>query len=494
MEYRFKHALLHEVTYESVLLKKRIEYHAVVADWLSDQTEKIGRQAEFSAEIAIHYRNAEESNKASAWYLRAADRAKSIAAPEEARQFYESALDLNPVDNLERRWNILLGHDEVLGILGDSKVRQAEDIELVEMARQSGISKRIARALMGKGHYQAVIGDFISAIEDLSEALIHARIAGDVLMETQLYGLLVVSQTRSGNLEDAFTSAKKALKFSHELNDDETRARVLTNVAILYTETGDIATAARLLEEQVQITRRIGNKAGEAIGLGNLGYDYVQLGLYDKGREALEHSIALAESIGLQLESAYQKLNLSLTLLWSGAPDRCKSLLESTIPDLEEIGDLFGTGAGFNYLGLCLENSGDLEAAMEAYTDSDRLFSEIGANSYALDPTAGLVRCLVDLNREEQARAFIDRIWLNIEGQHCAGMEFPVLAFLTCAEYYLSLDDLESAGRVLRSGYEELMRHANQISDTDWRRSYLENVAAHHRLIKLWERISQQPN
>jgi tetratricopeptide (TPR) repeat protein len=305
---------------------------------------------------------------------------------------------------------------------------------------------------------------------------------------------LVVSQTRSGNLEDAFTSAKKALKFSHELNDDETRARVLTNVAILYTETGDIATAARLLEEQVQITRRIGNKAGEAIGLGNLGYDYVQLGLYDKGREALEHSIALAESIGLQLESAYQKLNLSLALLWSGAPDRCKSLLESTIPDLEEIGDLFGTGAGFNYLGLCLENSGDLEAAMEAYTESDRLFSEIGANSYALDPTGGLVRCLVNLNREEQARAIIDRIWLNIEGQHCAGMEFPMLAYLTCAEYYLSLNDLDSAARVLRSGYKELIKRANQISDTDWRRSYLENVAAHHRLIKLWERISQPPN
>jgi tetratricopeptide (TPR) repeat protein len=216
--------------------------------------------------------------------------------------------------------------------------------------------------------------------------------------------------------------------------------------------------------------------------------------LYDKGREALEHSIALAESIGLQLESAYQKLNLSLALLWSGDPDRCEGLLESTIPDLEAIGDLFGAGAGFNYLGLCLENAGELEAAMEAYTESDRLFSDIGANSYALDPTSGLVRCLVNLNREEQARSYIDRIWLNIKGQHCDGMEFPMLEYLTCSEYYLSSNDLVSAEKVLRSGYKELMKRANQISDTDWRRSYLENVAAHRRLIELWERISQQPN
>ncbi|MEA3438874.1 MAG: adenylate/guanylate cyclase domain-containing protein, partial [Chloroflexota bacterium] len=460
-EYRFKHALMQEVSYESVIKKTRPEYHGKVAGWLESQTRSIGRQGEFSAVIAEHYQHAEEDDQASEWYLQAGDRAKSVAAPLEARKFYELASDLNPADNMERRWQILLGHVEVVGTLGDTEVRQMEGLALVEMARQFADDKRLATALIRKGHFEAVTGDFQNSINDLNKALACARKAGDLELRTVIHGLLVVSQTRSGNLADAFITAEKALELSRELKDDEIRARTLTNVAILYAAAGDIAGSARLLEEQVQINSRMGNKAGEAIGYGNLGYDYVQLGLFDQGREALERSIELAENIGMRLEISYQKLNLALANCWSGNSDQGRMILEAAIPDLKQIGDLFGTGAGFNYMGLCLESAGDIEGAIEVYLESYRLLNEIGASSYAVDPAAGLARCYQLLDRKEEASQYINRVWEYLGEHGGAGMEFPLWAYLTCAEFYDSINDLESASKAVHDGHRELMARAD---------------------------------
>jgi len=488
-EYRFKHALMQDVSYESVIKKKRPEYHAVVGDWLVDQTRKINRQGEFSGVIAEHYQHAQDNDRASEWYLIAADRAKSMAAPREARKFYELASDLNPMDNMERAWQILLGHVEVVGTLGDTQVRQMEGLALVQLAKQFDDDKRLALALIRKGHYEAVTGDFQSAINDLEEALACAHSAGDLKLETYVHGLLVVSQTRSGKLDEAFISAKKALELSLELKDDETRARTLTNVAILYTGSGDIAGSAQLLEEQVQINSRMGNKAGEAIGYGNLGYEYVQLGLFEQGRDALERSIELAENIGMHLESSYQKLNLALANCWLGNSDRARIILESTIPDLIQIGDLFGTGAGFNYLGLCLESTGDNDGAIEAYLESDRLFNEIGASSYAIDPAAGLARCYQMLDRKEEASQCINRIWGYLSEHGGLGMEFPLWAYLTCAEFFNSENDLESAGISVDAGYDELMAHADKIGVPEWQNAYFENVYANRRLREMYEKF-----
>lgn len=486
-EYRFKHALMQEVSYESVIKKTRPVYHGKVAGWLVTQTQSIGRQGEFSAVIAEHYQQAHEDDQASEWYLVAGDRAKSMAAPLEARKFYESASDLNPTDNLERGWHILLGHDEVVGTLGDTEIRQAEDLELVEMARQFADYKRIALALIRKGHYEAVTGDFQSAINDLNEALANALKAGDLKLETLVYGLLVVSQTRSGKLDDASGSAEKALELSRELKDDETRARTLTNVAILYGESGDIAAAAKLLEEQVQINSRMGNKAGEAIGYGNLGYYYVQLGLFDQGREALERSIRLAENIGLQLEVSYQKLNLALANCWSGEPECGRVILESTIPALKKIGDLFGAGAGYNYLGMCLECVGDTNGSIEAFLEAKRMLSEIGATSYVVDPMAGLARGYHLLDRKEEANQYINSVWGYLGEHGGVGMEFPLWAYLTCAEYFNSVSDPHSAREAVQAGYAELIAHADRIGVPEWRQSYLENIDAHRKLILMWE-------
>ncbi len=91
LEYIFKHALVQESTYESILLKKRQELHGRVASVI--ETLFSDRIEEFYGVLAYHYAKAEDWNKAQDYLFKAGDQAGRIAADAEALSHYEQALE-----------------------------------------------------------------------------------------------------------------------------------------------------------------------------------------------------------------------------------------------------------------------------------------------------------------------------------------------------------------------------------------------------------------
>jgi ABC-type oligopeptide transport system substrate-binding subunit/class 3 adenylate cyclase len=91
-EYLFKHNMLREVTYESVLKRVRRVYHGLVADWLLEQAgERVG---EYTGLIADHLALAGRTAEAVEYLLEAGDRARGLYAHREAIGAYERALAL----------------------------------------------------------------------------------------------------------------------------------------------------------------------------------------------------------------------------------------------------------------------------------------------------------------------------------------------------------------------------------------------------------------
>jgi len=101
-EHIFKHALLREVTYESVLKRVRQAYHALVAEWLIEHAGK--RAGEVTGLIAEHLEQAGKSSEALAYLQKAGEEAAARYANEEAVRFYERALKLlmEEPDTIER--------------------------------------------------------------------------------------------------------------------------------------------------------------------------------------------------------------------------------------------------------------------------------------------------------------------------------------------------------------------------------------------------------
>jgi len=89
-EYIFKHAITHDVAYDSMLFARRKELHQLVAEAIEALFP--GRLDELSATLGFHYERAEAIERAIFYLGRAAERAKATFANAEAIAFYQSAI------------------------------------------------------------------------------------------------------------------------------------------------------------------------------------------------------------------------------------------------------------------------------------------------------------------------------------------------------------------------------------------------------------------
>lgn len=90
LAYSFKHALTQEVTYDSILLKRRRELHHRVGKCFEELF--AGRLEEFYGLLANHFAQAEDWEKAQDYLFKVADRAVKVAADAEALSHYQQAM------------------------------------------------------------------------------------------------------------------------------------------------------------------------------------------------------------------------------------------------------------------------------------------------------------------------------------------------------------------------------------------------------------------
>src|SRR5439155_15196708 len=95
-EYRFKHALIQEAAYRTLLTDQREELHRRAARWLEQRSS--GSEEEVSGLLAHHWLAANDEEKAVLYLTRAGDKARQEYALDEAIGHYRALLPL-----LERR-------------------------------------------------------------------------------------------------------------------------------------------------------------------------------------------------------------------------------------------------------------------------------------------------------------------------------------------------------------------------------------------------------
>ena len=91
-EYAFKHQILHQVTYETVLKRTRRELHGKLARWLAAQTGL--RANDFLGAAAEHYERAGDAANAAEYHTRAAEHARTRMAHEAVLDHVQRALAL----------------------------------------------------------------------------------------------------------------------------------------------------------------------------------------------------------------------------------------------------------------------------------------------------------------------------------------------------------------------------------------------------------------
>jgi class 3 adenylate cyclase/tetratricopeptide (TPR) repeat protein len=487
-EYSFKHVLFREVTYETIPKRERRVYHGLTADWLVAATQASARSEEYAAVIAGHYLAAGSALYASHWFFRAGKRAKAQVAMREARAYLTQSLDLVPPDNLERRWQVLFERDEISGILGDTKARAMDDLQLISLAQEMKDDNLLAQAYYRQAYYYNSQGEYQAELAAHEKALAAARRADNRLVETLILGLKVVCLVYLGKMEEAQKTADLALAYARKLEDQDTLAKTLANVFTFY-QLVDISRAVRLIEESIEILDRLGEHNLKATGMINLGYLYTQSGYFERGQETFKRSLELAERLENPRLVAFNQLNLGLTYCRLGNLQKALDILQSTQIACQEIHDALALAACQSYLGLTFEALGDYDQAEYQFNQAWGAFNQIGAPGYAMDALSGMSRCALERGQLEQATKYTQQICAYLEQNSSQGMEFPILAYLTCARVFEQIGDEERRRESIEKGYQQLMERAAKISDPRWRKIYLEEVQENNLIRHNMERL-----
>jgi class 3 adenylate cyclase/tetratricopeptide (TPR) repeat protein len=260
LEYIFKHAIVQDVAYDSLLLERRRQLHGAIAAAIEELY--AGRLEEQAAILAYHYSRSDARRKAIEFALLAGDHAARLYANSEATSHYEHALigarALPESDDGHR-----LEIDAVLKLAAVGVTRQ--DIERDQANLET--ARRLA--------------------EDLRDEARLARV---------LYWLgrtrYVLYDPRA-----AVAYARQSLEIAERRNDDGLAAPPVNLLGRALWQQSEFVQAAAMLERSAQLMQRLGNKAEEATAAGFAGNVLGLTGLFDRAFEYLDRGIRLGQEI-----------------------------------------------------------------------------------------------------------------------------------------------------------------------------------------------------
>jgi DNA-binding CsgD family transcriptional regulator/tetratricopeptide (TPR) repeat protein len=291
--FRFRHALLAEAIYSTILPGEREELHARLA-------EELGRAGAAAAELAPHWAAAGRTSEALVASLEAAREATAVFGLAEAHAHLERALAL---------WDAVSDAAELTGV--DHYVLCTGAAEL---ASQTGAAPRAVELVR-----RAI--ELAGESDPLRAALLHERLARYL--------------HESGRTEAALAACERVVELVPAEPPSPERAQALAALAEGLMLAWRFDESLAVCEQALELARSVGAQPAELWALRDLGRDLAYLGRADEGVGHLRQALELAEASGdpRALLHGYTSLTDVLTML--GRPRESARLGEA---GLEAIG------------------------------------------------------------------------------------------------------------------------------------------------------------
>jgi class 3 adenylate cyclase/tetratricopeptide (TPR) repeat protein len=403
LEYRFRHALTHEVAYRSLLQERRRALHAAVVEAIQSlDTQAAGRQIE---RLAHHAFQGELWEEAVAYLRRAGARAAARSAHAEAVERFEQALAA--LARLPRRRDL---QQEALAIRLD--LRRAllplgrPDRILDHLAQAAALAeeledrRELARISALRANHFWWVGDPEPAIAAALRALGLASELGDLTLETTARFYLGQARHALGDYREA-TACFRAVV---DVAEREVGVGRLRGLAPLFfgawlvrclLEVGAVAEAREQVERAARLAAtsdapHAAIAAGHARGLlGVHGYEP------DAAIEALERARALAEQVRLPVLAITTDTLLGRSVALAGTPGRAVPLLADAVARAEALGMGVDQALRRAWLAEALAAAGrvpEAEAEATAALAAAQRHHERGNEVYALVARAAAAR------------------------------------------------------------------------------------------------------
>jgi len=283
-EYTFKHALLRDVAYETVLLRDRRTLHSRAARWLESHAGE--RLDEYLGLLADHCLAAGETARALAFLARAGELALASGNHASARLLLERAARLGELTPaalvlLGEACFMLSDYDAAETVLRRARGKESSAPDpLTTTPLNTDLLIPDTAALYWLSRVATARGNFAAAAELLARALPAARVLGGIHLARTLEGLAGAAGSR-GELDEASRLAAESLALARAGGDRALEMRALGLMGTFARLRDDLDAAEDHFTAARALARAAGNLEREATALINLGDLAYRRGGYD---------------------------------------------------------------------------------------------------------------------------------------------------------------------------------------------------------------------
>lgn len=349
-EYQFKHILIQEAIYKTLLKRERRHYHLEFAKWLEEMLEK-GYDVPESA-IADHFERGGDLKKAFIYNEKYVVKCEKNYANFEAIRRYKKLLDIAlkfkefrhklswiysslgslyslvgrfklSLENLRKAFDFAekdeekarifkeMGnayqrasfYNEALFYLNNAEKHAGENPELKfyifrEKAWINFLTGNLAECRNFLKRCEKLIQDFKDEKEKLSKRVLVESLTGSYHIEI-------------GELEKGIYHYKNALEIYEKLNNISGKAVVYNNLGSNLYKAGKITEAIDMLYKSLELEKNIGNYLGYAITCDNLGEMYLLVYDIEKSESFFKEYLKINQKIRNRLGDGYGNLGLA---------------------------------------------------------------------------------------------------------------------------------------------------------------------------------------
>jgi class 3 adenylate cyclase/tetratricopeptide (TPR) repeat protein len=493
-EYAFKHQILHQVTYDTVLKPMRRECHARVAAWLAGLTG--ARANDFLASTAEHFEGAGNNAQACEFFTRAAEHAAGRFAHKTVLGHVDKALGLVDEDDVQDRsgrragfllrWRLLDVRERTLDLLGKRPEQQADIAVLQALAEELDDNQRRAEVAWRRSDIAMRIADYPTQESAARQSMELARRIGDGVLGLRAQQRLAYALCDLGNVAEGKALALEGLAAARGQGLRAMEVRFLNVLAVVANIEGDLVAYLETTRQTLPINRELGERRLEAIALCNLGASWLGLGECEQARSNLDEGLRLTRELGDRSQEPYPLIYLAKLALRQGDVALALTLAQSAL----EIGiaaqNPHAEAIALCWLGNAKMASGQHEAAQAALERAHVVALKIGAPQI-YDAAAGLARLALAQGDVRKAMQAIEGILVYLgAGGTLEGTDVPQLIRLSCYQVLASTADAR-ANDTLAMAYTELQARAASIMDGALRHSFLNDILEHREISVAWE-------
>ncbi len=300
LEYVFRHSLTQEAAYNTILLRRRSEFHRRVGGAI--ETLFSDRLEEFYPVLAHHFHRAGDP-RALRYHTAAGDAAFSLFAIAEALTHYSHALELaasatDPQPDQLQHLYLRCGRcQELQNDYGAAQETYQAMQEAAQMLDDQAMGLTALQARATATIVPSLAQDTVAGGQLLEEAIELARTLGDEATEARALWNTLILNLYSGTAGKGIPAGERAEALARKLGLRELLAHIDQDLGLTYMGAGRMAEARQSLAEAEHLWRELGNLPMLAENRANTTLDRVLTARFDEAIDLAQELLQISEQI-----------------------------------------------------------------------------------------------------------------------------------------------------------------------------------------------------